>query len=656
MTSLAHTHTVNAGTTTLASSTWHYDAANNLTQMNSYADTAGTSKNPSDPATWASANYTYDNAGQLQTATYNTPPGGPAWVNAPANENYGYDANGNRDTNGNTVQSTGNNQIDTDAAGNTYTYDAEGNVVEKVAPDGTATDYTWDYRNRLIKVSYLDCSGGWTMREVDYVYDAFNRLIEETTMVYLACGNPTTQTVFIYDGTNVVLQFEGTGMGPMTFNVSNLSDRYLWGPAVDQILADEKLTALPPVEGQSEGFDLSTPGAVLWGLADNEGSIRDVVSGSGTNFGTVVDHRFYNSFGVMSETHPEVVFIFGYTGKYFDTATGLQNNLNRWYDPSTGRFLSQDPLGFAGGDPNLYRYVGNGPTTNTDPLGLCEDDGGSTSGEASISLCAAKTSKSTAKPRLWTDKNGKPLKDNKGHEVGNATVIAVTKQYIFLRTADGTIVRVTRKNVSKGDEQYVATVKLGYKVYFIQRRLEAAPGDKDKSQRGVINHRFIVFVDDDGHVVQVYSWMSGGKSDEGYWVEGNTHDWAAAQDDLTAHYGTLVGSGDGTYFRAFQTAFKILQTNLADGNSSHPNGLLFANCFFEVGKLVDLAGIVEVYGEEGATAWIKEERYYDLIIFGGAYGPRIRAIDWIFIDTWWYKIHMKDSKHGNGRTPKQQGR
>ena len=40
------------------------------------------------------------------------------------------------------------------------------------------------------------------------------------------------------------------------------------------------------------------------------------------------------------------------------------------YDPSVGRFLSEDPIGFAGGDANLYRYVGNSPTNFTDPSGL----------------------------------------------------------------------------------------------------------------------------------------------------------------------------------------------------------------------------------------------------------------------------------------------
>jgi RHS repeat-associated protein len=67
-----------------------------------------------------------------------------------------------------------------------------------------------------------------------------------------------------------------------------------------------------------------------------------------------------------------VDLVFGYTGKLFDETTRLQNNLNRWYDSSTGRWISQDPIGFAAGDANLYRYVGNHPTYATDPSGLAE--------------------------------------------------------------------------------------------------------------------------------------------------------------------------------------------------------------------------------------------------------------------------------------------
>jgi RHS repeat-associated protein len=57
----------------------------------------------------------------------------------------------------------------------------------------------------------------------------------------------------------------------------------------------------------------------------------------------------------------------------FDSSTGLYWYHARWYDPHTGRFISQDPSGFRAGDFDLYRYVGNDPTNLTDPRGLSAD-------------------------------------------------------------------------------------------------------------------------------------------------------------------------------------------------------------------------------------------------------------------------------------------
>ena len=49
----------------------------------------------------------------------------------------------------------------------------------------------------------------------------------------------------------------------------------------------------------------------------------------------------------------------------------------RYYDPSVGRFVSEDPLGFGGGDVNLMSYVGNQPINRVDPSGLWHDPKGS---------------------------------------------------------------------------------------------------------------------------------------------------------------------------------------------------------------------------------------------------------------------------------------
>ncbi len=140
----------------------------------------------------------------------------------------------------------------------------------------------------------------------------------------------------------------------------DLSNRYLYGPAVDQILADEQLDSL------------TTPGDVLWPLTDNLGTVRDLAAyDDSTGDTTVVNHRTYTAFGqILSETDPTIHHRFAYTGRHWDDDAGLYHYRARWYDPALGRFLSEDPIGFEAGDANLQRYVGNGPTTKTDPSGL----------------------------------------------------------------------------------------------------------------------------------------------------------------------------------------------------------------------------------------------------------------------------------------------
>ena len=61
-----------------------------------------------------------------------------------------------------------------------------------------------------------------------------------------------------------------------------------------------------------------------------------------------------------------------YTGRELDTDTGLYYYRNRWYDSEIGKFISEDPIGFAGGI-NGYGYVGNNPVGFSDSLGLYPD-------------------------------------------------------------------------------------------------------------------------------------------------------------------------------------------------------------------------------------------------------------------------------------------
>ncbi|GAB6184548.1 RHS repeat domain-containing protein [Thermopirellula anaerolimosa] len=127
---------------------------------------------------------------------------------------------------------------------------------------------------------------------------------------------------------------------------------------MDQILAEEEV-------------DGGTPDLVAWTLADHLNTVRDIAKyDPQTDTTTVVNHLVYDAFGnITSESNPAVDSLFLFTARPFDLDTGLQNNLNRWYDPRVGRWLSEDPMGFAAGI-NLCEYVGNAPVYHTDPYGL----------------------------------------------------------------------------------------------------------------------------------------------------------------------------------------------------------------------------------------------------------------------------------------------
>jgi RHS repeat-associated protein len=84
----------------------------------------------------------------------------------------------------------------------------------------------------------------------------------------------------------------------------------------------------------------------------------------------------YNAYGqIINETYhqddidslPDNPLRF--QGQYYDEETGLHYNLNRYYDPFTGRYITQDPLGILGG-LNSYQYVNGDPINWIDPLGL----------------------------------------------------------------------------------------------------------------------------------------------------------------------------------------------------------------------------------------------------------------------------------------------
>jgi len=76
----------------------------------------------------------------------------------------------------------------------------------------------------------------------------------------------------------------------------------------------------------------------------------------------------YQAFGATSVTGAPTTNPFGWTGRELD-GTGLQFLRARYYSPTLQRFISEDPIGFEGGDVNLYAYAYNNPIVFTDPSG-----------------------------------------------------------------------------------------------------------------------------------------------------------------------------------------------------------------------------------------------------------------------------------------------
>jgi RHS repeat-associated protein len=107
-----------------------------------------------------------------------------------------------------------------------------------------------------------------------------------------------------------------------------------------------------------------TGGRLDWYLTDHLGSVRDIASVSGS----VTNHITYTSFGeILSESTPSNGDRWTFTARELELSGEMQY---RAYSPATGRFQSNDPIGFSAGDRNLGRYVSNTASSLIDPLGL----------------------------------------------------------------------------------------------------------------------------------------------------------------------------------------------------------------------------------------------------------------------------------------------
>jgi RHS repeat-associated protein len=95
---------------------------------------------------------------------------------------------------------------------------------------------------------------------------------------------------------------------------------------------------------------------------DNRGSLRIAIN----SLGVKLDTFSYSSWGTVAHTYGSNNYLASFTGKSYDS-TGMTYFNARYYDPTTGRFLTEDP---SRKGVNWYAYCENDPINKTDPTGM----------------------------------------------------------------------------------------------------------------------------------------------------------------------------------------------------------------------------------------------------------------------------------------------
>ena len=269
------------------------------------------------------SNYTYDPLYELTQVTQATN----------TTESYSYDPVGNRLSSlGVSPYSVNSSNELTAIPSATYTYDNNGNVLTKVTSAGVTT-YGWDYENRLISVT-LPGTGG----TLAFKYDGLGRRVQKA----FTQGSTTTTTNYLYDGSNSVEDIDQNG---------NVLARYTATQNIDEPLAELRSTT------------------TSYYSQDGLGSVTSLTTAAGALGNT---YR-YDSFGNPTASSGSIANRFQYTARELDPETNLYYYRARYYDPTAGRFLSEDSIGFRGG-VNFYEYVKNNPVGLLDPTGLAPQD------------------------------------------------------------------------------------------------------------------------------------------------------------------------------------------------------------------------------------------------------------------------------------------
>lgn len=277
-----------------------------------------------------------------------------------------------------------------------YTYDEFGNLTKKDYRDADnpsyITTYSYDKNNRLIKENQVVSNGNAKWQNItSYGYDKngnrLNRVEYKNKNVdsnkfnlgMIDVGSNSRGTgykysdygkeVYTYDGLNELKSYRGKNEQNATYEY--MPNHYRISKTVDgtktyQLWDNDRVVS----EFDSElnmkiNYRIGTNGQVLSDSKENSYSYDghgNLVNGKDNSSTTV-----YDAYGNKTEDIGIGDAPFGYCGEYTDLSSGLIYLRNRYYDPSIGRFISEDPVK---NGLNWYIYCSNNPINRIDPFGL----------------------------------------------------------------------------------------------------------------------------------------------------------------------------------------------------------------------------------------------------------------------------------------------
>ena len=212
-----------------------------------------------------------------------------------------------------------------------FAYDQAGNLTDR-------GDLLFEYNERSLVSLVKKKSDGSTL--ASFEYDAIGRRVKKTDAV-------SSQTIrYLYQGQNLLEERDGS---------DQLIARYTYTDQINEPIQIEKA-------GQSYFYHQDSIGNVV-ALTDSTGQVVEKYSYEAYGAPTVHD----GSGAVIPQSAIGNPFLFN--AQYYDQEIGLYSYRARHYDPTLGRFLQRDPMGFVDG-VNLYAYVGNNPINWVDPWGF----------------------------------------------------------------------------------------------------------------------------------------------------------------------------------------------------------------------------------------------------------------------------------------------